>query len=81
MERKKVKQKSRRKLAISAALSGLLYLALEESIKKFSEYLITHKKRPTSAVQDALVRRSQRLLVDVYPYGSRVSWGISYIKQ
>ncbi len=28
MERKKVKQKSRRKLAISAALSGLLYLAL-----------------------------------------------------
>ncbi|MBM7837098.1 hypothetical protein JOC54_000329 [Alkalihalobacillus xiaoxiensis] len=41
MERKKVKQKSRRKLAISAALSGLLYLALEESIKKFVAYLLS----------------------------------------
>ncbi|MED4128882.1 hypothetical protein [Shouchella miscanthi] len=41
MERNKVKQKSRRKLAISAALTGLLYLALEESIKKFVEYLFS----------------------------------------
>ncbi|WP_169871380.1 hypothetical protein [Shouchella patagoniensis] len=41
MERQKVKQKSRRKLAISAALSGLLYLVLEESIKKFIEYLFS----------------------------------------
>ncbi len=41
MERQKEKQKSRRKLAISAALSGLLYLALEESIKKFVEYLFS----------------------------------------
>lgn len=41
MERQKEKRKSRRKLAISAALSGLLYLALEESIKKFIEYLFS----------------------------------------